>query len=98
MLPITSNSLRSDIRYKETVCMLIIDSGGGPSMCKGRQFALREMLIYTAMIITMWDMEPAGGGSWGSLKSNKVIGGEVPVKPLKVWIRRRKAAWRGVTE
>ncbi|KAK5995489.1 Cytochrome P450 monooxygenase -like protein [Cladobotryum mycophilum] len=35
---------------------------GGVKMCKGRAFALREMLLFTSSIITFYDMQPAKGG------------------------------------
>ena len=35
--------------------------GGGPTMCKGRNFAEREVLVFAASILSLWDIEPASG-------------------------------------
>lgn len=58
-------------------------------MCKGRQFALREILLYTAAIITFYDMQPPKGGSWGEPQTRKLVANRHPKKPLKVWVKRR---------
>lgn len=64
-------------------------------MCKGRQFALREMLLYVAVIITFYDMQPPKGGSWGEPQTKKVVVSRHPTKPLKVWIKRRELPAEG---
>ena len=46
--------------------------------------------MYTAMILSVWNMEMPEGKSWGDIKMRRTAGGREPVKPLKVWIRRRK--------
>lgn len=58
-------------------------------MCKGRQFALREILLYTAAIITFYDMQAPKGGPWSEPQTRKLVANRHPKKPLKVWIRRR---------
>lgn len=35
--------------------------GGGPSVCKGRYFAEREVLIVVAGFLAVWDFKPVGG-------------------------------------
>lgn len=64
-------------------------------MCKGRQFALREMLLYTAAIITFYDMQPPKGGPWPVPRTRKLVANKHPKKPLKVWIKRRKLPAEG---
>ncbi|KAJ4861735.1 ABC transporter transmembrane region domain-containing protein [Trichoderma breve] len=61
--------------------------GGGLKMCKGRQFALREMLLYAAAIITFYDMQPPKGGSWSEPQTRKLVANKHPKKPLK-WTGR----------
>ncbi|KAK4501831.1 hypothetical protein PRZ48_007640 [Zasmidium cellare] len=64
--------------------------GGGSSMCKGRQFALKESMLFTAAIIAMWDIEPAGGGSWKMPKHRQATGVYATDDNTRVWIKRRK--------
>ena len=59
-------------------------------MCKGRQFAAKEILIFTAAIISLWDIEPAGGGPWKMPKPRKATGTKGVKHDTRVWIRRRK--------
>jgi hypothetical protein len=58
-------------------------------MCKGRAFALRELLMFTAAILTMYDIEPANGGKWTRPKTVKQAATKHPAKPVRVWIKRR---------
>ncbi|POR35532.1 Uncharacterized protein TPAR_04236 [Tolypocladium paradoxum] len=63
--------------------------GGGPGMCKGRAFAQRQMLLYSAIIATFYDMQPPNGQSWEEPKTYKLAATRHPKKDIKVWIRRR---------
>lgn len=38
--------------------------GGGSTACKGRLFAEREILAFTAGLLSLWDIQPADGKSW----------------------------------
>lgn len=38
--------------------------GGGSSMCKGRALAAKTAVLFTAAIITLWEMEPADTREW----------------------------------
>lgn len=47
---------------KITVDMLhLFAFGGGHSVCKGRFFAEREVMIFVAGLISVWDFTPVGG-------------------------------------
>lgn len=59
-------------------------------MCKGRAFAVRELLVFTAAIISLYDIEPAPGNSWDKVKTYSAPGTKHPLKPVKAWIRRRQ--------
>ena len=59
-------------------------------MCKGRAFALRELLMYTAVLITMYDMTPPEGKTWDIPKTVKQAATKHPTKKTKVWIKLRK--------
>ncbi|GAB7347974.1 hypothetical protein MBLNU459_g5477t1 [Dothideomycetes sp. NU459] len=65
--------------------------GGGSSMCKGRAFAQKESLIFAAAIISLWDIEAAGGGGvWKMPKHKKATGTFTTNDDTRVWIRRRR--------
>lgn len=63
--------------------------GGGVSMCKGRQFALKEILTFTAAILAIYDMEPAGGGPWKLPKQSNGAGTKRPASSTRVWVKSR---------
>jgi hypothetical protein len=58
-------------------------------MCKGRALALREMLFYTAMILSHYDIVPPEGKHWEEQELRKRAVTKHPTKPIKVWIKRR---------
>ncbi|PIA91978.1 Cholesterol 7-alpha-monooxygenase [Cercospora beticola] len=64
--------------------------GGGASMCKGRAFALKEAMTFTATIISLWEIEPKGGGKWKMPKHKKATGTYTTTEDTRVWISRRK--------
>jgi hypothetical protein len=66
--------------------------GGGASMCKGRAVALKEIMMFTAAIIYMWDMEPKGGGKWKMPKHQKATAVYATNDDVRVWVKRRKFA------
>ncbi|KAI3397718.1 hypothetical protein diail_10487 [Diaporthe ilicicola] len=63
--------------------------GGGISMCKGRQFAVKEILLFSAAILSIYDMEPAGGGPWKLPKQKPGVGTKKPASSTRVWIKNR---------
>ncbi len=68
--------------------------GGGPSMCKGRIFAERECLALVAGVLMFWDIEPAGQkAEWVIPKQKKTTAVSLPVKDVRVRIKRRRFEW-----
>lgn len=64
--------------------------GGGGSMCKGRNYAEREVLGFVAAIVSLWDIEPVDGGNgWRHPGANLSAGASVPKKNLRVRLRKR---------
>ena len=68
--------------------------GGGPTMCKGRLFAEREILTFTAAVIMFWDVEILGkrnkdNGDW-EIKKGLLAGSPYPAEDTRVRLRRRK--------
>lgn len=68
---------------------LTSESGGGAHMCKGRQYAVREILLFSAAIIAVYDIQPVGGGEWKMPKSRRTTGTKQPVQETRVWIKTR---------
>ncbi len=59
-------------------------------MCKGRTFALKECMIFTAAIVALWDIEPAQGGEWKMPRHRKASGVYNTGDDTKVWLKRRQ--------
>jgi cytochrome P450 len=64
--------------------------GGGHSMCKGRAFAQKETLVFIAAFISVWDMEPVGGGAWKMPSYKPATGVYSTNDDVRVWISRRE--------
>lgn len=62
--------------------------GLGPSACKGRTFAEKEILTIAAAVISVWEIEPAGG-KWKIPATLPGTGAKRPAKDIRVIIRRR---------
>ncbi|KAM4060779.1 cytochrome p450 [Hirsutella rhossiliensis] len=63
--------------------------GAGVGICKGRTFAEKEILGVVACFITLWDMEPTGGGAWTLPGFVPGTGVMRPKEAVRVVIRRR---------
>lgn len=59
-------------------------------MCKGQALAMREMLLYTAVIVSLYDMQPPRGQSWEAPRTVRRAATRRPAAPIKVWISRRE--------
>ena len=61
-------------------------------MCKGCSFALKEVLMFTAAVLTLWDISPVGGEGkeWKMPKAKNATGTKITDDDTRVWIRRRK--------
>ncbi|TKA80004.1 hypothetical protein B0A55_02087 [Friedmanniomyces simplex] len=64
--------------------------GGGSSMCKGRTFAFKQSMMFAAAIVSMWDIEPAGGGPWKMPRHRKSTGVYNTNDDTRVWVKRRQ--------
>lgn len=63
--------------------------GAGVGICKGRAFAEKEILGVVACFITLWDMEPSGGGEWTLPGFVPGTGVMRPKEAVRVVIKRR---------
>ncbi|KAF3769506.1 cytochrome P450 [Cryphonectria parasitica EP155] len=63
--------------------------GGGEAICNGQDFAVQEVLLFSAALIAMYDIEPVGGGPWKLPRREKSAGALYPTSPARVWIRSR---------
>lgn len=61
-------------------------------MCEDGQFAFKEILLFTAAIIAVYDIQPIGGGEWEFPKYKKTAGTKYPTSSTRVWIRSRPTA------
>lgn len=59
-------------------------------MCKGRSFAFRECMMFTAAIVAIWDIVPAGGGEWKMPRHRKTPGVYGTSDDTRVWVSRRQ--------
>ena len=59
-------------------------------MCKGRAFAVREMMVYPAVILSLFDIVAPEGKGWVLPKTEMHAGTRHPLKPLTVWLQRRQ--------
>lgn len=60
----------------------------GPGSCKGRTFAEKEILVTTAAIITVWEIQPVGG-VWKVPRMAPGTGAKKPLDTLRVQLTRR---------
>lgn len=63
--------------------------GGGHSVCKGRAFAEREVLIFVAAFVATWEFEPVGAGWEIPGKAYNGTGTANPTGPVRVRVARR---------
>jgi cytochrome P450 len=62
--------------------------GGGVTFCKGSKVAEREILLYVASVLTVWDAEPVGG-EWKTPEHQRSSGSFLPKKDIRVRLTRR---------
>ena len=70
--------------------------GGGLSMCKGRAFAFKESMMFTAAIVAMWDIDGPNGSKIQVPKHRKATGtyNTSDVTRVRVTPRRFETATR----
>ena len=59
-------------------------------MSEGKGFALRELLMYTAAILTMYEIRPPEGKQWTIPGTRRQGVTKHPKKAVRVWIKRRE--------
>ncbi|EAW08003.1 cytochrome P450 [Aspergillus clavatus NRRL 1] len=63
--------------------------GGGVSGCKGRAFAERKILLFSAAIISMWDIEPVEGSEFKIPRHRRSTGQFAPKNDIRVRMSTR---------
>lgn len=63
--------------------------GGGMYKCKGRYFAEKEVLIFAASLLMMWDLESVQGGKVKIPDMGFAGASRSPVEDVRVRLRRR---------
>lgn len=66
--------------------------GGGIFMCEGGQFAFKEILLFTAAIIAVYDIYPIAGREWRVPRQKSTAGTKHPTTETRVWIKSRPTA------
>ncbi|KAH6896760.1 cytochrome P450 [Thelonectria olida] len=64
---------------------------GSIALSNDSDLAMRRTLLYTAVILSLYNIEPADGGKWNV---SRIFRGPVsarPVRSLRAWVSRRKA-------
>jgi len=51
-------------------------------------------MAFVAAIVSLWDIEPAGGGTWRVPRHRKATGVYDTSDNTRVWVKRRKLAAR----
>lgn len=73
--------------------------GGGPTFCKGKLFAEREILVFVTAVVSFWDIEYLGpknaDGSW-KVKKGLEAGSPHPTGEVRVRCRRRETKTEGL--
>lgn len=57
-------------------------------MYEGREFVRREILMYAALILTMYEMRPPEGKQWTIPRTRRQASMKHPNKKVRLWIRR----------
>ncbi|KAJ4424674.1 hypothetical protein N0V82_000602 [Gnomoniopsis sp. IMI 355080] len=75
---------------KATVDMSNLDPyTDGEQLGLGKDFAIREIVLFSSAIISMYDIQPIGGGPWKFPRRTTTVGAKRPLTPTRVWIRSR---------
>ncbi|KAJ4391268.1 hypothetical protein N0V93_004885 [Gnomoniopsis smithogilvyi] len=61
----------------------------GEQLGLGKDFAIREIVLFSAAIISMYDIQPIGAGPWKLPKQTTTVGAKRPLTPTRVWIKSR---------
>ena len=64
--------------------------GLGDAACPGRTFAEKQVLVFVAAIVSLWDMEPKTFGNWKIPKPGAGHVMDGPAKDCRVLLRSRK--------
>lgn len=93
---VDEESIRKYGKISTTMCVLIqansLVLGDGVTVSKPEPLQLREVLLYTATLISLYDVEPPKGQHWKIPGTTRSGAGQRPSRPVKVWIRRRNLA------
>ncbi|OJK03285.1 hypothetical protein ASPACDRAFT_50635 [Aspergillus aculeatus ATCC 16872] len=78
-----------DTGEKKASMDVIKPFGGGVSGCKGRAFAERKLLAFSAAIIALWDVEPAQGNDFAIPEHRPSAAAFLPKTDIRVRMRQR---------
>ncbi|KPM40290.1 hypothetical protein AK830_g6299 [Neonectria ditissima] len=73
-----------------TITRSIKPYDGSLTLSDDSDYTLRKMLMYTSVLISLYDIEPAGRGKWSIPVVTKGPVSSQPALPVRVWIKRRE--------
>ncbi len=79
-----------DPSKKQAVMKNLTTFGGGTYKCKGRTFAEKEMLLFVAGILTLWDLEMPDGGAIKIPEMGLAGASRSPKEDVRVRLRMRE--------
>ena len=82
---------RKDDPWKKDAVMKNLNTfGGGTYKCKGRTFAEKEILLFVAGILVLWDIEMPDGGALKVPEMGLAGASRSPKEDVRVRLRRRE--------
>lgn len=79
-----------DPQREQAVMKDLSTFGGGTYKCKGRAFAEKEMVLFVAGILVLWDLEMPDGGEIQIPEMGLAGASRSPKKDVRVRLRRRE--------
>lgn len=64
--------------------------GDGEYSCRGRDLAFREMMLFSAILLTVYDIKLPQDQEWVVPPMTTRYSTRVPTKPMHLWIKRRQ--------
>lgn len=64
---------------------------GSIALCDDSDLAMRRTMLYTAVILSLYNIEPADGKKWNISNISRGPVSSRPVRQLRAWVTRRKA-------
>lgn len=64
-------------------------TGQATGLFRCGDLVIKEVMLFTAAIISLYDIQPVGNGKWKLPKRDNAFGVKRPTTSTKVWIKSR---------